>query len=351
MTKTVTLQPGGIEIEVQDGETILEAGLRRGLDLLHSCRSGNCMACQAQIVRGEVAYRHGQPAGLSDEERQQGKTLLCQAEPLGAVEVQTLLVTGADIAPLRRLPCRIERLTPLAHDVMALHLRLPPVEPFVFRAGQYIDLLLEDGDSRSFSLANPPHDAGLLELHVRRVPNGRFTDRVFETMRAKDLLRMMGPLGNFYVRHDSARPLLMLAGGTGFAPIQSMLLDLVERGDRRPVRLYWGVRSRRDLYADELAKTLVARHPNLTYVPVLSEPADSDDWDGRTGFVHRAAMADCENLAEFDVYMSGPPPMVAAARDDMLPRGLRDERLFFDAFEFSPRVQAAIEGSAPGRLS
>lgn len=345
MTKTVTLQPGGVEIEVQEGETILEAGLRRGLDLPHSCRTGSCMACQAQIIRGEVNYRHGQPLGLSNADKQQGKALLCQAEPVGPVELQTHLVMNADVAPLRRLPCRVERLEKMAHDVMAMHVRLPPVGPFEFRAGQYIDLLLEDGDSRSFSMANPPHDADLLELHIRRVPNGRFTDRVFDSLRPKDLLRMMGPLGNFYVRHDSDRPLLMLAGGTGFAPIQSMLLDLIKRGDTRPVRLYWGVRSRRDLYRDAFAKALAASHGRLEYVPVLSEPEPGDDWAGRTGLVHQAVMEDHRDLGDYDVYLSGPPLMVTAARDALALRGLRDDRLYFDAFEFSPRVQVAIEGA------
>lgn len=345
MTKTVTLQPGGIEIEVQEGETILEAGLRRGLDLPHSCRSGSCMACQASILRGEVSYRHGRPLGLSDADQQQGKALLCQAEPLGPVELETHLVTAADMAPLRRLPCRVERLQKLAHDVMAVHLKLPPVGLFKFRAGQYIDLLLDDGDSRSFSMANPPHDAELLELHVRRVPNGRFTDRVFDSLQVKDLLRMLGPLGNFYLRNDSDRPLLMLAGGTGYAPVQSMLLDLVQRGDSRPVKFYWGVRGLRDLYRDSLVKELVARHGRLSYVPVLSEPAAADGWTGRTGFVHRAVIEDQLDLGDFDVYLSGPPPMVAAARDELALQGLRDERLFFDAFEFSPRVQAAIDSA------
>lgn len=345
MTKTVTLQPDGLEIEVQEGETILEAGLRRGLNLPHSCRTGSCMACLAHLRSGEVVYRHGPPIGLSDADRQQGKALLCQAEPIAAVELETHLIQGADLAPLRRLPCRVEHLEKLAHDVMAIHLRLPPVGPFKFRAGQYIDLLLDDGDSRSFSLANPPHDAELLELHVRRVPHGRFTDRVFESMQVKDLLRMLGPLGNFYVRDDCSRPLIMVAGGTGFAPIQSMLMDLVQRGDTRPVTLYWGVRSLHDLYRDGLARDLVKRHGRLSYVPVLSEPAAADRWTGRTGLVHRAVMEDHEDLSDCDVYLSGPPPLIEAARDELALHGMRDDRLFFDSFEFSPRVQAAIESA------
>lgn len=346
MKHTVTLQPGGLEIEVQEGETILDAGLRRGLNLPHSCRSGSCMACQGRIIRGDVLYRNGQPLGLSASDQQAGMTLLCQAEPLGPVELETHLVSAADLAPLRQLPCRVERMERLAHDVMALHLKLPPVGSFEFRAGQYIDLLIADGDSRSFSLANPPHDAKLLELHVRRVPDGRFGNHVFEAMQVKDLLRMMGPLGNFYLREDSSNPILMIAGGTGLAPVQSMLLDMAYRGIERPVKLYWGVRSKRDLYSSDALEKMQKEYPWLTYVPVLSDAVAGDNWIGRTGLVHQAVLDDHAELGGFDVYLSGPPPMVESARDDFALRGLRDEHLFFDSFEFSPRVQAAIDSKA-----
>ncbi len=346
MNQTVTIQPGDLEIEVQEGETILEAGLRRGLNLPHSCRSGSCMACIATLRKGEVLYRHGPPLGLGEADQAAGKLLMCQAEVLRASEIETVLVSSADVAPLKRLPCRIERLDKLSHDVMGMQVKLPPIGPLPFRAGQYIDFLLANGDHRSFSMANPPHDADLLELHVRRVPGGSFSRQVFEEFRAKDLLRLMGPLGNFYVRHDSARPLLMVAGGTGFAPIQSMLLDLLHRQDRRPVSLYWGVRSRRDLYREALIQNLLRKHPSLDYVPVLSEPLPGDDWQGRTGVVHTAVLADIARLDQFDIYLSGPPAMIDAARDDFAGAGLVEERLFFDAFEYSPRVQAAIEASA-----
>lgn len=345
MNQTVTIQPGALEIEVQEGETILEAGLRRGLSLPHSCRSGTCQACVASLAKGDVFYRHGPPPGLTEDEQASGKILMCQAELRGAAEIQTILVSEADVAPLKRLPCRVERLVPLAHDVMALFLRLPPIGPFEFRAGQYIDFVLPDGDHRSFSMANPPHDAELLELHVRRVPGGAFSQFVFEELKPRDLLRLIGPLGNFYVRDDAERPLLMVAGGTGLAPIQSMLLDLARRRDTRPVWLYWGVRARRDLYQQDLLAELEKRSENLTYTPVLSEPNDGDRWRGRRGLVHGAVLEDHDDLGAFDVYLSGPPPMIDAARDDFARAGLRDDRLFFDAFEYSPRVQAAIESA------
>lgn len=345
MNQTVTIQPGALEIEVQEGETILEAGLRRGLNLPHSCRSGTCQACVASVEKGEVFYRHGPPPGLTEDERSSGKILMCQAELSGPAEIQTILISDADVAPLKRLPCRVERLELLAHDVMALYLRLPPIGPFEFRAGQYIDFVLPDGDHRSFSMANPPHDAELLELHVRRVPGGNFSQFVFDGLKPRDLLRLIGPLGNFYVRDDLERPLMMVAGGTGLAPIQSMLLDLEKRGDTRPVWLYWGTRARRDLYQQALLEALERRFDNLTYTPVLSEPGNDDRWRGRRGLVHRAVLEDHDDLGAFDVYLSGPPPMINAARDDFAGAGLQDERLFFDAFEYSPRVQAAIEAA------
>ncbi|NNF51723.1 MAG: 2Fe-2S iron-sulfur cluster binding domain-containing protein [Gammaproteobacteria bacterium] len=345
MNQTVTIQPGGIEIEVLEGETVLEAGLRRGLSLPHSCRSGSCMACIATLTRGEVFYRHGPPLGLSEADKSAGRLLMCQAEAAGPLEIEAMTVAAAGVAALKRLPCRVEKLEKLCHDVMGLWLRLPPIGHLGFRAGQYLDFVLPDGDHRSFSIANPPHDADMLELHVRRVPNGAFSEFVFEELRPRQLLRMMGPLGNFYVRGESMRPLLMVAGGTGIAPIQSMLLDLVHRKDPRPVVLYWGVRARRDLYRHELLQALADANSGLKYVPVLSEPAESDNWSGRVGLVHEAVLDDHEELREFDVYLSGPPPMIDAARDAFSPRGMREERLYFDAFDFSPRVQAALESS------
>ncbi len=345
MNQTVTIQPGDIEIEVLEGETVLEAGLRRGLNLPHSCRSGSCMACVATATSGEVFYRHGPPLGLSEPERKAGKLLMCQAEAKSDLEIETMLVSDAGVAPLQRLPCRVEKMQKLSHDVMAIWIRLPPIGPLQFRAGQYLDFLMPDGDHRSFSMANPPHDAELLELHVRMVPNGAFSKFVFVELKPRQLLRMMGPLGNFYVRGESRRPLMMIAGGTGIAPIQSMLLDLLHHRDPRPIVLYWGVRAKRDLYRHELMQTLARQHPALTYVPVLSAPGRHDDWAGRTGLVHAAALQDHTDFGAFDVYLSGPPPMIDAARDAFAPRGLREERLYFDAFDFSPRVQAALEAA------
>lgn len=345
MPQTVTIQPGDIEIEVLEGETILEAGLRRGLNLPHSCRSGSCMACQASIIRGEVRYRHGQPLGLSDADQQAGKLLMCQAEIDAPLEIETALVRNADVAPLKRLPCRVEKMERLSHDVMGLWVKLPPIGPFEFRAGQYIDFLMPDGDHRSFSMANPPHAADLLELHVRKVPNGAFSEYVFATLKQRELLRLMGPLGNFYIRGDSLRPLLLVAGGTGIAPMLSILRDLIHHGDQRSIELYWGVRASRDLYCHALLQDIARQHPRLRYVPVLSEPAAEDAANKRTGLVHAAVLEDFSDLSQFDVYLSGPPPMIDAARETFATRGLREERLYFDAFDFSPRVQAALEAA------
>jgi CDP-4-dehydro-6-deoxyglucose reductase, E3 len=198
---------------------------------------------------------------------------------------------------------------------------------------------------RSFSIANPPHDAALIELHIRRVASGEFTQQLFSGMSEKTLLRIEGPLGQFWFREESPRPALMIGGGTGYAPLRSMLQHLFSLGDRRPLHLYWGAQGRADLYEDELVRQWCARHPNLRYTPVLSEPKPDDHWTGRTGFVHAAALADNADLSRLDVYASGPPAMVEAVRHEFTSRGLPAQQLFFDSFDYAPDALAKL--SAP----
>ena len=343
MSHRVTLEPSGEHFEAADAETVLDAALRHGLNLPHSCRGGSCLSCRARILGGTVDYPHGRPPALSEEDEAEGYALLCKARARTDLRLATRPVEIPDNIRIRRLPCRVEGIDRLTHDVIALRLRLPGFEPFEFLPGQYVDILLSQGRRRSFSMANPPHEPGVLELHVRHVPGGDFTTRVFERLKVKELLRLEGPLGQFYLREDSPRPLLLVAGGTGFAPIKSILRHVYEAGDAspRPARLYWGVRAARDLYDQALLRRWEAEQPGFEFTPVLSEPAPGDAAEWRRGLVHAEVLADRPDLASHDVYVCGPPPLIEAARVAFAARGLPPEQLFFDSFEF------AADGTSP----
>jgi CDP-4-dehydro-6-deoxyglucose reductase, E3 len=344
----VTLLPSRQILSVEEGETILDAALRAGLNLPHSCKGGHCSSCRAVIRDGRVHYPLGRPLGLLDEEEHEGYALLCQAHAASAdltVEVREIRPPAPEVV-VKSLPCRIEQLQLLAPDVMAVFLRRPASEEFHFVAGQYLDIMLPQSRRRSFSIANAPHEAELIELHVRRVASGEFTQQLFSGMKEKTLLRIEGPLGQFWFRRESARPALLIGGGTGYAPLRSILRDLLALGDRRPLHLYWGAQSGQDLYEDRQVRALAASYPNLRYTPVLSEPANEDHWQGRRGWVHAAALADHPDLANFDVYASGPPAMVEAVRHEFTERGLPLQQLFFDSFDYAPDVLAKLSAGA-----
>lgn len=321
-----------------DGESVLAAGLRAGLHLPHSCRGGSCGACEARVIAGELHYPHGPPPGLTAGDAQAGKVLLCQARARSDLVLEARALAVPEDVRIRRLPCRVESRELLCHDVMRLAVKLPSLEPFVFLAGQYVDFLLDGGRRRSYSIASPPHESERLELHVRRVDGGDFTARVFDEMRERSLLRLEGPLGGFWLREDSDRPVIMVAGGTGFAPIQSMLRHLMHRGATRPVHFFWGVRRPRDLYAGARVARWAERHDWLRFTPVMSEPLPEDGWQGRRGWVHEAVLDDYPSLAAADVYAAGPPPMIAVLQELFPAHGLPQGRLFFDSFEFATNM-------------
>lgn len=335
----IHIQPSGHEITAQPGETVLAAALREGVLLPYSCRSGNCGSCKGKILAGTVDYGDYEEKALSPAERAAGKALLCQARPLTdlAVEVREI-VAPKDVA-IKMLPCRVTQLERAAHDVMVLSLKLPQTERFEFLAGQYIDILLRDGQRRSFSIANPPQQYEAIELHVRHVPGGHFTTHVFEQLKEKDLLRFRGPLGMFFLQEpdepQTPPPIVFVAGGTGFAPIKSIVEDAIAREITRPMHFYWGVRARRDLYRHALVEEWAQRYPHFRYTPVLSAPLPEDDWSGRTGWVHEAVLADYPDLSRHEVYASGPPAMIDAIRQSFLARGLEEARLHYDSFEFA----------------
>jgi CDP-4-dehydro-6-deoxyglucose reductase len=328
---------------------LLEAASDAALNLPHSCNGGNCGACKARLVRGAIHYPNGPPLGLSKAEIADGLILLCQARARTDLCIETFEMRAAETAALKRLPCRIERSVPLSHDVMGLFLRLPIAEDFAFEAGQYIDILLPGGRRRSFSIASPPHDARPLELHVRRVAGGEFTDRLFHEDMRLSLLSIEGPLGAFTYRpHKSHAPgMLLIGGGTGIAPLLSILRHLIENGIERDLQLYWGVRSESDLYAQAALEDLSRRAASFNYVPVLSEAGP--EWRGATGWVHEAALKNVKDLEAIEVYAAGPPAMIAAIQREYDSRGSAKTRLYFDSFDYAPdtlerqRISAAAK--------
>ena len=330
-------------------QPLLQAAHDAALNLPHSCKGGNCGACKARLLRGEIRYPNGAPLGLSAAEVADGLILLCQARARTDLSIETFEMRAADAATARRLPCRIERAVPLSHDVMGLFLRLPIAEDFIFEAGQYIDVLLPGGRRRSFSIASPPHDARPLELHVRRVAGGEFTDRLFHEDMRSALLSIEGPLGSFTYRPHltDAPPMLLIGGGTGIAPLFSILRHLIENGIERDLKLYWGVRSERDLYAHATLEDMRRRIASFSYVPVLSEAGPA--WRGAAGWVHEAALKGIQDLEAIEVYAAGPPAMIAAIQREYDSRGSAKTQLYFDSFDYAPDTLERQRISAAAR--
>jgi CDP-4-dehydro-6-deoxyglucose reductase, E3 len=339
----ISLSKSNVSFGVAPDQSLLDAALGASLNLPHSCKGGNCGSCRARLLQGEIYYPNGPPLGLSDAEVAEGLVLLCQARARSDLCIETYEITAPDQAVIKRLPARIEHALPLSHDVIGLHLRLPVAEEFRFQAGQYLDIMLPGGRRRSFSIASPPHDSRLLELHVRRVVGGEFSEPLFNEDARSDLLRIEGPLGQFVYR-PAAAPMLLVGGGTGLAPLLSILRHVVENDIEREVILYWGVRGERDLYAhatlvDLAGRSIVGRAATdrparLRYVPVLSEP--SLEWRGSRGWVHEAVLQDIDDLKKYDVYAAGPPAMIAAVRREFGRRGVAPSRIFFDSFDYAP---------------
>ncbi|MCF7977747.1 MAG: CDP-6-deoxy-delta-3,4-glucoseen reductase [Chromatiaceae bacterium] len=328
---SVRTEPAGHQFDVAPDQTILEAASAQRIGLPYGCRQGTCGSCTAQLLAGEVQYPNGKTAALDGQPAD--ACLTCQAVPTTDLVLRVAELERLSDIEVRTLPCRLAEKTRLNHDVMRLRLKLPEGQRLAFVAGQYLEFMLRDGARRAYSIANPPHDDELLELHVRRVPRGRFSDEVFEQMQERCILRIRGPLGTFVLREDAERPILMVGGGTGFAPLKAMLEHAFHRGIERPIHLYWGVRSQRDLYLPELPAAWAEAHPNFRWVPVLSEP--DPDWTGRSGWVHEAVLEDHPALTDFDCYLSGPPAMVEAGRSAFEAAGLAIEHLFSDAFEYA----------------
>jgi CDP-4-dehydro-6-deoxyglucose reductase len=335
MTYQVTIQPSGHTFDVDSSESVLDAALRQGIILPYGCRNGACGSCMGTVTGGSVDYPDGPPAALSEQDAAQQQALFCQARPASDLTIRVREVDAAKDIAVRTLPCRVNKLEHLAHDVIRIYLKLPDTERLQFLAGQYIDVLLKDHAPRAFSIANAPHDDRFIELHIRNVSGGYFSDRVFNQMQEKALLRFKGPLGTFFLREDNDRPAILIGGGTGFAPLKGMLEHAFQKGLNKPLHLYWGVRAKRDLYLEELPLQWLQEHPNFSYTPVLSEPMAEDNWTGATGFVTDTAIRDHPDLSGYDIYMSGPPVMVEAGHKLFMQYRLDESRFFSDAFEYA----------------
>ena len=335
MNYKIHIEPSGASFTTNPDESILEAALRQNVGLSYGCRDGLCGACTAHIHEGSVSYPDGQPEALGEDEQAEGQALLCQAHAESDCRIEAHVAEAIAGIPIRKYPCRVTENTQLADDVIRLNLKLPDESGFKFLAGQYIDFLLKTGHRRSFSIANAPHDGEHIELHVRHAKGGEFTDFVFEHLETKALLRIEGPLGSFYLREDSERPIIFMAGGTGFAPIKGIIEHALHIGSTRPMHIYWGACSKPDVYMNALPEKWAAEHAQITYVPVLSNPKDEDNWQGRTGYVHEAIMSDFDDLSDFDIYAGGPPQMVHAGFDAFATKGLTEEHYFSDSFEYA----------------
>ncbi len=343
----ISVHPDERILTARAGETILEAGLREGLPMPFDCRNGGCGLCKGDVLAGEFRMRPYQDSALSDSERAEGKALFCCAEPLADLEITYTPAPGSGPAPVHQYGARVTTLERLAPDVMKVMLRVEDGGKLKWHAGQYINVLV-DGHKRSFSFATAPGHPDAIELHIRLIPGGLFTPRVFDTMKPGDTLRFEGPLGSFHLREEGDKPIVFVAGSTGFAPVKSMLEHAFATGIKRPMELYWGARRREDLYAAELCERWAAEHANFRFVPVLSEPGPEDGWTGRVGLVHQAVLADHPDLSRHQVYACGSVQMVEAVAPAFASHGLSPDDCFSDAFRLAPHMRT--EGADLVRL-
>ena len=330
----ITIEPSGRSFSANPDETMLAAGIRQGIGLPYGCKDGACGSCKCKKLSGTVVHGTHQSKALSPEEEAAGLVLTCCGVAQSDVVLESRQVTSEGAFPIKKMPTRVNLLEKKSADVMLIKLQLPANDSFSYHAGQYVEFILRDGARRSYSMANAPHTlAAGLELHIRHMPGGKFTDHVFKIMKEKEILRIEGPFGSFYLREDSAKPIILLASGTGFAPIKAVLEHMQFKGITRPTTLYWGGRRPTDLYLDDWVQAQLAAMPNLHYVPVVSDALPEDGWTGRTGFVHRAVLQDFPDLSGHQVYACGAPIVVDSARAAYTAQAsLPEDEFFADSF-------------------
>lgn len=333
MTFQVTVTPSGRQFTCEEDETVLSAALRNGIGLPYGCKNGACGSCRGKVTSGSVVHGNHQQRALSEADEAQGASLFCCAIPQSDITIEAREIEGSDEFPVKKMPSRIAKLEKLSDDVMLVSLQLPANERLQYRAGQYIEFMLKDGKRRSYSMANAPHLDAQISLHIRHMPGGLFTDQVFSTLKERDILRFEGPHGSFFLREDSTKPIILLASGTGFAPIKALVEHLIFIESKRPVTLYWGGRRPADLYMHALCLEWAQTLPHFDYVPVISNAETTDAWQGRTGFVHQAVMADHADLSSYQVYACGAPIVVESAQRDFVQQcHLPADEFYADSF-------------------
>ncbi|WP_266170384.1 2Fe-2S iron-sulfur cluster-binding protein [Dyella subtropica] len=345
----VILNNSGRRFPADPGETVLEAAQRAGIALPYSCRAGVCGSCKATLLEGHCDYPRNPPVALSGTSPGQHAVLLCQAVPRDDLVIEAREVTSVEDIARRQLDVVVADKRPLAPEVVGLRLRPAPGEARLnWLPGQYLDVLLEDGRRRPFSIASGPQADGVIELHVRHVAGGGFTSWVNDALQVGDTLRIEGPLGTFVPREDSERPMLFMAGGTGFAPVKAIVEHFIALGTRRSMQVYWGARSAADLYLRSLAESWEQAAHALRFHSVLSDPEQAEQSGLRMGLIHEAVLEDQPDLSGHDVYMSGPPAMIDAGRKLFLDAGLPEDRLYYDSFDYAPDVLAQILAGRAG---
>ena len=341
MPHQITIKPSDHSFACDDDETVLAAAMRADLMIPYGCRNGACGTCKSHLLEGVVDYGRYQPGTLTETEKRQGYALLCVARPQTDLTIEVREVRKAGDIRIRKLPCRIEKIDKVAADVAIVSLKLPANDRLQYLAGQYVDFLLKDGRRRSFSIATAPEDDTLLDLHIRHVPGGYFSGQLFNEFKGREILRIEGPLGNFFLREDSDKPIIFVAGGTGFAPIKAVIEHAFHHAIDRQMVLSWGVRSRADRYLPDLPADWQRTHSNFTFIPVLSDPLPADRWPGRTGFVHKAVLTDFTDLSGYHVYACGGPAMIDIARREFTElRSLPPEAFYADSFTYAAQPDA-----------
>jgi CDP-4-dehydro-6-deoxyglucose reductase, E3 len=342
-TYQVTLR-SGTTFPARADQTVLEAALAAGVTLAYGCRNGACGACKGALVTGELIYGDYQDKALPAVERAAGRALFCCSRPGSDLTIDAREVNSTKDIIVKSMPARVEKIERPVDDVVILYLKLPAAERLQFMAGQYIDILMKDGKRRSYSMANAPHDDSHLQLHIRKSPNGAFSQYVFEQMKERAILRLEGPLGTFFLREDSDKPIVFMAGGTGFAPIKAIVEHAFMKHINRQMVLYWGVRTENDLYMPDLPMQWQRENPNFTFIPVVSDPIEGMQWQGRTGFVHEAIADDFPDLAGYCVYACGGPAMIDAAKAAFFAQGLPEAEFYCDSFTpaVDPKTTATV---------
>lgn len=344
MSFKITIQPGGHTFVAEENERILDAAMRQSANLPYGCRNGYCATCAGRVVSGRVKYA-SRPAGLTPDLENQNKALFCMGMAESDLVIQ-LEEMSEQALPVKTVRCRVEEKRKLSHDVMLLKVKLAGDERLQYLAGQYIEFILDDGKRRAFSMANAPHADNMLEFHVRHVAGGLFTGYLFDQMPDKSMLRLEGPFGNFFLREQSSRPVILMGGGTGFGPLKAIIEHMLYIGSKQRIHLFMGVRALRDLYMQDMVNGWIKQNTQIKFTPVLSEPMAGDNWQGETGYVHEAVLRSYADLSPFDIYLSGPPPMVNAAVTAFEVKGASRENMYSDAFTYSMDAISALDKAA-----